>query len=239
MSRKHISLVILMCGILLFVSGCHSNKENAPTLKGTWVFDFSQSPNVDSSSFKDLTGANFKFPHSISFYEDGTYTMNLGYINGYGVLSLSEEWNNGNYAVVHDGSTLAFDGSAYYSFDFWNDSLRITGESGNVYVYNKNDSSPIVGYYRICEADGHEADITSAFLVVFREDHLITNCLCLEDNFEFSDLFVSEVWEMHDDQLIFRSTDSGETNFGTFDGDKIFMEIEGQYVTLERVFIEA
>lgn len=160
---KQINLFLLVCVALLFVSGCTTEKTSN-TVTGRWVVDFT-STDIQDSDFETLCDDDYDFLHSFTLYEDGTYSANM--------FDYNEVVNgayNGNFSIVHDGTSIAFDGTAYYQIEQDKDTLILHGEDGGTYVYrrNKNNDAEEIGTYRLREING---EITTHDKVIeLRED---------------------------------------------------------------------
>lgn len=160
---KEVKLFLLVCVALLSVSGCTTEKTSN-TVTGRWVVDFT-STDIQDSDFETLCDDDYDFLHSFTLYEDGTYSANM--------FDYNEVVNgayNGNFSIVHDGTSIAFDGTAYYQIEQDKDTLILHGEDGGTYVYrrNKNNDAEEIGTYRLREING---EITTHDKVIeLRED---------------------------------------------------------------------
>lgn len=169
---KQMKLFLLACVALLLVSGCTTEKTS-DTVAGRWVVDFTSSDiqDTDFEALCDYRDDDCDFLHSISLYEDGTYSANMcTYYSGSGHAEIVNVTYNGNYSMVHDGTSIAFDGTAYYQIEQDKDTLILHGEDGGTYVYrrNKNNDAEEIGTYRLREING---EITTHDKVIeLRED---------------------------------------------------------------------
>ena len=161
---KHVRLLLLVCVTLLFVSGC-ATKKTSDTVAGRWVVDFT-STDIQDADFESLCDDDYDFLHSFTLYEDGTYSANM--------FDYNEVVNgayNGNFSIVHDGTSIAFDETAYYQIEQDKDTLILHGEDGGTYVYRRNNDAEEIGIYRLREIQEPNGEITTHDIVMeLRED---------------------------------------------------------------------
>ena len=170
---KQMKLFLLVCVALLFVSGCATEKTS-DTVAGRWVVDFTSSDiqDTDFEALCDDRDDDCDFLHSISLYEDGTYSANMcTYYSGSGHAEIVNVTYNGNYSMVHDGTSIAFDETAYYQIEQDKDTLILHGEDGGTYVYRRNNDAEEIGIYRLREIQEPNGEITTHDIVMeLRED---------------------------------------------------------------------
>lgn len=161
---KQMKLFLLVCVALLSVSGCTTEKTSN-TVTGRWVVDFTSS-DIQDTDFEALCDDDYDFLHSFTLYEDGTYSANM--------FDYNEVVNgayNGNFSIVHDGTSIAFDGTAYYQIEKDKDILILHGEDGGTYVYRRDNDAEEIGTYRLREIQEPNGEITTYDRVIeLRED---------------------------------------------------------------------
>lgn len=126
-----------------------NDNSSKADLIGTWVIDTTNAKdtwNWSGEFYHLIDFVSNDFPSTISFYRDGTYTLAEGW---YGrsisvetkeesfELELDRDTYNGHYAIVHDGSTIEFDGEYYHKFSQKEDILELIGENGTVFTYTR------------------------------------------------------------------------------------------------------
>lgn len=170
---KQMKLFLLVCVALLFVSGC-ATKKTSDTVAGRWVVDFT-STDIQNSDFESLCDDDYDFLHSFTLYEDGTYSTDMVYYV-YGMYGeqfrVDKGVYNGHYAVVHDGTSIAFDETSYYQIEQDKDTLILHGENGGTYVYRRNNIMDEMGIYQLKEVQEPNGDIndTYDYTIELRED---------------------------------------------------------------------
>lgn len=219
---KQINLFLLVCVALLFVSGCTTEKTSN-TVAGRWVVDFT-STDIQESDFETLCDDDYDFLHSFTLYEDGTYSANM--------FDYNEVVNgayNGNFSIVHDGTSIAFDGTAYYQIEKDKDTLILHGEDGGTYVYrrNKNNDAEEIGTYRLREING---EITTHDKVIeLREDFGIglweAGGYLLDTKY---------TWRREDGKVVFMY-DGELGSEGVLVGDELSLTAGGTIYTYERI----
>lgn len=169
---KHVRLLLLVCVTLLFVSGC-ATKKTSDTVAGRWVVDFT-STDIQDADFESLCDDDYDFLHSFTLYEDGTYSADIfDYVSGWRGEEIRVEKGvyNGHYAVVHDGTSIAFDETSYYQIEQDKDTLILHGENGGTYVFRRNNDANEIGTYRLREIQEPNGEITTHDRVIeLRED---------------------------------------------------------------------
>ena len=170
---KHVRLLLLVCVTLLCVSGC-ATKKTSDTVAGRWVVDFT-STDIQDADFESLCDDDYDFLHSFTLYEDGTYSADIfDYVSGWRGEEIRVEKGvyNGHYAVVHDGTSIAFDETAYYQIEQNEDTLILYGENGGTYVYRRNNIMDEMGIYQLKEVQEPNGDIndTYNYTIELRED---------------------------------------------------------------------
>lgn len=170
---KQMKLFLLVCAALLFVSGCATEKTS-DTVAGRWVVDFT-STDIQESDFETLCADDYDFLHSFTLYEDGTYSADIFYyVSGWRGEEIRVEKGvyNGHYAVVHDGTSIAFDETSYYQIEQDKDTLILHGENGGTYVYRRNNIMDEMGIYQLKEVQEPNGDIndTYDYTIELRED---------------------------------------------------------------------
>lgn len=168
---KQMKLFLLVCVALLFVSGC-ATKKTSDTVAGRWVVDFT-STDIQDADFESLCDDDYDFLHSFSLYEDGTYSANMfHYTSLDGNGRVENGVYNGNYAIVHDGTSIAFDETAYYQIEQDKDTLILHGEDGGTYVYRRDNVMDEMGIYQLKEVQEPNGDVndTYDYTIELRED---------------------------------------------------------------------
>lgn len=222
---KQVNLLLLACAVFLLMCGCNSTKSNR-TLTGSWVLDFSQTIN-EELDFQALLDndyvSDYVLLHSFSLYEDGTYSANM-----FDVYEILNGACNGNYTIVHDGTSISFDDRAYYQFEQEKDTLTIYGEQGGVYVYNRAGTVDGIGRYRLCERDGQPSMENS--ILELREDHLMV------DRSQGDESYLDEeiTWRWENEKMIF-SDGSGLSIEGVMVGNQLSITDGTHVLVFERI----
>lgn len=227
---KQINLFLLVCVALLLVSGCTTEKTSN-TVTGRWVVDFT-STDIQNSDFESLCEDDYDFLHSFTLYEDGTYSANMfHYTSLYGDGRVETGTCNGNYAVVHDGTSIAFDETAYYQIEQNKDTLILHGEDGGTYVYRRNNIMDEMGVYQLTEARESNGDIINTYYTIeLREDFGLG--IQSEGEYNFN---VENHWKLEDGKVVLIY--QGEVNQeGVLVGDTLTLtNDDGRVYTYERV----
>ena len=246
--KKNAKLFLLVVSILLLVCSCTSktsegtatNEVSTKTLTGTWIIDFSQpiAKESDLSSYEFLHKFRTNFLHYITFYDDGTYSATYDNIREFTDIDsfISPEEKHGNYSIVHDGTSLSFDDSEYYTFELSGDVLAIWSSEDEKYVYNRNTSINDAGDYLVSSTlEGEELSLT----LTFREDHLI-------EMYDINGIYtiMDRTWKIEDNKLVVRSVTSWDlanpSSYEfimdvTFNSDGFVATSEGESVIFEKV----
>lgn len=228
---KQINLFLLVCVALLFVSGCTTEKTS-DTVAGRWVVDFT-STDIQESDFESLCDDDYDFLHSFTLYEDGTYSANMfEYTSLYNDGRVINGAYNGNYAVVHDGTSIAFDETAYYQIEQDKDTLILHGEDGGTYVYRRNNDANEIGKYRLTEIQKPNGEEVSVYDEVMecREDFGVG----LWVDGEYS-LNTKHTWRREDGKVVFMM-DGEVYSEGVLVGEKFsLVALYGGKRTYERI----
>lgn len=227
---KQINLFLLVCVALLSVSGCTTEKTSN-TVTGRWVVDFT-STDIQESDFETLCDDDYDFLHSFTLYEDGTYSANMfEYTSLYNDGRVINGAYNGNYAVVHDGTSIAFDETAYYQIEQDKDTLILHGEDDGTYVYRRNNDAEEIGTYRMMEVKKPNGEISNGnYIMELREDFGVGR---LEDG-EYS-LNTGHTWRREDGKVVFMY-DEELYSEGILVGNEFSLTtLDGRIFTYERI----
>lgn len=92
-------------------------------------------------------GDTREFPYILTFYDDGTYSFTKGYYWEYAykgqegtffeIKHFPEERFSGSYSIINDGKAIQFSSNASYGFSVKGNTLKLTGENGTIFTYNK------------------------------------------------------------------------------------------------------
>lgn len=188
---RKVKLLVVICGMLLLVSGCSSPKvtdtPSGNTLTGTWVLDLTQCTH-ESSDFEYIVETGNSMLYSLSLYDDETYVANFAFTqtggnydpdvglipDGTTKFYISDDEHTGSYSLVHDGNAISFDGTGYFDFELSQDVLVITGQQGGTYLYHRSGTIDRAGIYQLRELNGMTADQAGVDLTLeLREDYLL------------------------------------------------------------------
>lgn len=228
---RQVKLWLVICGIILIVSGCGSPKQDggsSNTLTGTWVLDLTQYEQ-EYDDFAYIVDTTNTMLYSLSLYDDSTYVAKFAFTQAGGIYQptvglipdgttefyVSEDEYTGNYSLIHDGASISFGETGYFDFKLSEDILVITGQNGGTYLYHRSGTVDKAGRYQMCELNGVSVDQFGIEKIIeLREDHLlgVTQRSYASDGSAVNDtetLNIDSTWRLEDDKLLFTFNNGG------------------------------